>query len=61
MGEYIPPAGGGGGWNGSGVKLATQFYLIPRLRMSGATPPIPHGVYERNVTFNYLLINAVVI
>jgi hypothetical protein len=29
------------GWRGQGVKLTIQLHLVPRLRMSGPTPPLP--------------------
>jgi len=29
------------GWRGQGVKLTIHLHLVPRLRMSGPTPPLP--------------------
>ena len=34
--------------NGRGMKLTTHLHLVPRLRMSGATPLLPHGVDRDN-------------
>jgi len=28
-----------------GVKLATHFHFLPKLRIRGAMPPVPHYVY----------------
>jgi hypothetical protein len=30
---------------GRGVKLTTQFHVVPRSRMSGSTPPLPQYVF----------------
>jgi hypothetical protein len=43
-------AGGTGGTSPErksdrGVKLATTFHLLPKLRIRGAMPPVPHYVY----------------
>jgi len=31
-----------GGKATGGVKLATHFHLVPRLKMRGSVPPLPH-------------------
>jgi hypothetical protein len=31
------------GWSGRYVKLTTRLYLVPRLRMHGVIPPLPHA------------------
>jgi hypothetical protein len=38
---------------GQGVKLATNFLLVPKLRMHGAIPPLP--IYLHGVMLNYTI------
>jgi hypothetical protein len=40
---------------GQGVKFNTKLYLIPRLRMSGDKPPLPHTRSWRGEVQFYLL------
>ena len=44
---------------GQGVKFSTKLYLVPRLRMSGDTPPLPHTRSWRAETKLYLLKDKV--
>ena len=42
------------GWRSRRVKLTNHSHLVPRLRMNGATPPIPHKpqfMHTDNFTF----------
>jgi hypothetical protein len=39
--QWVPPGLFPWGLNFRGVKLTTHLNLVPRLRMSGAIPPLP--------------------
>jgi len=37
-----PPSFLFNGYRGRGVKLTTDFHLVPRSKMRGVIPPFPH-------------------
>jgi len=41
------------GQSGQGVKLTTQFHLVPRSRMRGATLPLPNTPSRRGAQLKH--------